>query len=89
MGLTDTASPSHCPNLAYFLTAAAAQKVTDRHLSHEIEVNYKWYKSTEPNYSFLLSVASCIFILTLSFFGGIAKRLPLSLLMWQPSSKCL
>ncbi len=34
-----------------------------------------------------LSVASCIFISTSSFFRGIAKRLPLSLLMGQPSYK--
>ncbi len=59
-------------------------------------MNNKWYKSTEPtvirrwtSYSFFkLSVASCLFILTFSFFRGIAKRLPLSLLMGQPSWKC-
>jgi hypothetical protein len=50
-------------------------------------MNYKWYKATGPYYKmnllqFLkLSVAVCIFILTFSFFRGIAKRLPLSLLI--------
>ncbi len=64
-------------------------------LSHEIEMNYKWYKVTEPYQKmnllqFLnLSIASCIFILTFSFFRGIAKRLPHSLLLGQPSCKCL
>ncbi len=56
-------------------------------------MNYKWFNSTEPNLKvnllqFLkLSVVSCIFILTFSFLRGIAKRLPLSLLMRQPSWK--
>ncbi len=36
-----------------------------------------------------LSVASCMLILTFSFLRGIAKRLPLSLLLGQPSCKCL
>ncbi len=39
--------------------------------------------------SLKLSVASCIFILTFSFFRRIAKSLPLSLLLGQPSCKCL